>query len=180
MGQALLTVGNLSAWYSEEKMILSGFSFSLEEHEVAGLIGLNGAGKTTFLKVLSGLLPTFRSDSICFCGSPVDFRGEDFKLCRYTVFAETILFRILTSGNIWPMYAPPMPGCAGMCRSWYGASILRSIRMSCLRELSTGNRKKAFLITAFALRPRLLLLDEPVNGLDFQSTEYLVSADFGI
>ena len=42
-----------------------------------------------------------------------------------------------------------------------------------LRELSTGNRKKAFLITAFALKPRLLLLDEPVNGLDFQSTEYL-------
>lgn len=42
-----------------------------------------------------------------------------------------------------------------------------------LRELSTGNRKKVFLITAFALKPRLLLLDEPVNGLDFQSTEYL-------
>ncbi len=36
-----------------------------------------------------------------------------------------------------------------------------------------GNRKKAFLITAFALKPELLLLDEPVNGLDFESTEYL-------
>lgn len=42
-----------------------------------------------------------------------------------------------------------------------------------LKELSTGNLKKAYLITAFALRPRLLLLDEPVNGLDFQSTEFL-------
>lgn len=42
-----------------------------------------------------------------------------------------------------------------------------------LRELSTGNLKKAYLITAFALRPKLLLLDEPVNGLDFQSTEFL-------
>ena len=42
-----------------------------------------------------------------------------------------------------------------------------------MKELSTGNRKKAFLITAFALKPELLLLDEPVNGLDFQSTEYL-------
>ena len=42
-----------------------------------------------------------------------------------------------------------------------------------LKELSTGNLKKAYLITAFALRPELLLLDEPVNGLDFQSTEYL-------
>ena len=42
-----------------------------------------------------------------------------------------------------------------------------------LKDLSTGNKKKAFLITAFALRTELLLLDEPVNGLDFQSTEFL-------
>lgn len=41
-----------------------------------------------------------------------------------------------------------------------------------LKELSTGNLKKVYLITAFALRPALLL-DEPINGLDFQSTEYL-------
>ena len=49
MGQALLTVGNLSAWYGKEKMILSGFSFSLEEHEVAGLIGLNRLHRTLHL-----------------------------------------------------------------------------------------------------------------------------------
>ena len=42
-----------------------------------------------------------------------------------------------------------------------------------LGELSTGNQKKAFLITAFALGPELLLMDEPANGLDFQSTEFL-------
>ena len=42
-----------------------------------------------------------------------------------------------------------------------------------LKELSTGNLKKAYLIIAFALHPKLLLLDEPVNGLDFQSTEFL-------
>ena len=46
MGEALLTVKSLNAWYSNEKMILSDFSFALAEHEVAGLIGLNGAGKT--------------------------------------------------------------------------------------------------------------------------------------
>lgn len=48
MSAALLEIKNLSAWYSEEKMILSDFSLELAEHEVAGLIGLNGAGKTTF------------------------------------------------------------------------------------------------------------------------------------
>ena len=69
MGEALLTVKSLSAWYNNKKMILSDFSFALAEHEVTGLIGLNGAGKTTFLKVLSGLLPTFRSEGIT-CGFP--------------------------------------------------------------------------------------------------------------
>ena len=41
-----------------------------------------------------------------------------------------------------------------------------------LKDPSTGNQKKAFLITTFAQKRPLLLLDEPVNGLDFQSTEY--------
>ena len=179
MGQALLTVGNLSAWYSEEKMILSGFSFSLEEHEVAGLIGLNGAGKTTFLKVLSGLLPTFHSDSICFCGSPVDFRGEEFKLSRYTVFAEDNSFSYFTFREylayVCAAYARDVPDVSELVRGFHFEEYTDVL----LRELSTGNRKKAFLITAFALRPRLLLLDEPVNGLDFQSTEYLYQQILG-
>ena len=42
-----------------------------------------------------------------------------------------------------------------------------------LKDLSTGSKKKTFLIVAFALKPELLVLDEPVNGLDFQSTEHL-------
>ena len=61
----LLSIKNLSAWYDSEKMALKGLTLELAEHEVVGLIGLNGAGKTTFLQVLSGLLPTFRSDGVC-------------------------------------------------------------------------------------------------------------------
>ncbi len=173
MGETLLTVGNLSAWYSKEKMILSDFSFALTEHEVAGLIGLNGAGKTTFLKVLSGLLPTFRSEGICFCGSPVDFRDRDFKPCRYTVFAEDNSFSYFTfreyQAYVFAAYGKEVPDVSELIQGFHFEGYTDTL----LRELSTGNRKKAFLITAFALKPRLLLLDEPVNGLDFQSTEYL-------
>ena len=197
MGETLLTVQNLSAWYnvdsggqlsqllspcalkrtksrySEEKMILSGFSFSLAEHEAAGLIGLNGAGKTTFLKVISGLLPTFRSENIRFCGAPVDFRKQDFKLCRYTVFAEDNSFSYFTFREylayVCAAYGKEVTDVPELVQGFHFEEYTDTL----LRELSTGNRKKAFLITAFALKPRLLLLDEPVNGLDFQSTEYL-------
>ena len=179
MGETLLTVQNLSAWYTKEKMILSRFSFSLAEHEVAGLIGLNGAGKTTFLKVLSGLLPTFRSDGICFSGAPVDFRKQDFKLCRYTVFAEDNSFSYFTFREylayVCAAYEKGVPDVSELVYGFHFEEYTDTL----LRELSTGNRKKAFLITAFALKPRLLLLDEPVNGLDFQSTEYLYQQILG-
>ena len=165
MGETLLTIKNLSAWYSEEKRILSGFSFSLAEHEVAGLIGLNGAGKTTFLKVLSGLLPTFRSDGICFYGAPVDFRKQDFKLCRYTVFAEDNSFSYFTFREylayVCAAYGKGVPDVSELVHGFHFEEYTDTL----LRELSTGNRKKAFLITAFALKPRLLLLDEPVYSL---------------
>ncbi len=173
MGGALLTVQNLSAWYTDGNMILSDFSFELAEHEAAGLIGLNGAGKTTFLKVLSGLLPTFRSDGIYFCGSPANFRKQDFKLCRYTVFAEDNSFSYFTFREylayVCAAYAREVSDVSELIQGFHFEAYTDTL----LRELSTGNRKKAFLITAFALKPRLLLLDEPVNGLDFQSTEYL-------
>ncbi|WP_300803289.1 ABC transporter ATP-binding protein [uncultured Acetatifactor sp.] len=173
MDTALLDIKNLSAWYSDRKKVLSDFSFALAEQEVAGLIGLNGAGKTTFLKVLSGLLPTFRADGLRFCGSPVDFRKQDFKRCRYTVFAEDSSFSYFTFREylsyVCGAYGREVPDAAELVRGFR----FEEYEDVLLKELSTGNRKKAYLIAAFALKPRLLLLDEPVNGLDFQSTEYL-------
>ena len=173
MDTALLDIKNLSAWYSDRKKVLSDFSLALAEQEVAGLIGLNGAGKTTFLKVLSGLLPTFRADDLRFCGSPVDFRKQDFKRCRYTVFAEDSSFSYFTFREylsyVCGAYGREAPDVAELVRGFR----FEAYEDVLLKELSTGNRKKAYLIAAFALKPRLLLLDEPVNGLDFQSTEYL-------
>ena len=60
MSENILELQNLRAWYSEGKDVLSGFSLQLRPHEVVGLIGLNGAGKTTFLKTLSGLHESFQ------------------------------------------------------------------------------------------------------------------------
>ena len=173
MGENILELQNLSAWYSEGKNVLSGFSLQLRPHEVVGLIGLNGAGKTTFLKTLSGLHEGFRCDGIRLNGQPTAFRDKGFKLSRYTVFAEDNSFQYFTFREylsyVAAAYRMKLPDAAELVRGFHFEDYTDTL----LKDLSTGNKKKAFLITAFALQRPLLLLDEPVNGLDFQSTEYL-------
>ncbi len=173
MGKSLLQIEHLSAWYGRGDRVLSDLSLELSEHETAGLIGLNGAGKTTFLKVLSGLLPTFCAERIQFGDHPVGFRDLDFKLSRYTVFAEDHSFSYFTFWEyityVFSAYQKRLPDVSELVRGFRFKEYTDVL----LKDLSTGSKKKAFLITAFALKPSLLLLDEPVNGLDFESTEYL-------
>ena len=169
----ILELQNLCAWYSEGKNVLSDFSLQLRLHEAVGLIGLNGAGKTTFLKTLSGLHEDFRCDSIRLNGQPAAFRDKGFKLCRYTVFAEDNSFQYFTFREYLSYaaaaYKTKLPDAAELVRGFRFEDYTDTL----LKDLSTGSKKKAFLITAFALKRPLLLLDEPVNGLDFQSKEYL-------
>lgn len=174
MGNPLLRIQNMSAWYDSEKRVLSDLSMELQEHEVVGLIGLNGAGKTTFMKVLSGLLDSFQAEEVCFCGQGVKFRENAFKACRYTVFAEDNSFQYFTFRE----YLSYVSAAYHQKNTDAAAALIQGFHFEdytdvLLKDLSTGNKKKAFLITAFAVQPRLLLLDEPVNGLDFQSTEFL-------
>mgnify|MGYP000351653688 CR=1 FL=1 len=173
MAHSLLTIQNLKAWYSCQHMVLSDFSLNILPHEAVGLIGLNGAGKTTFFKILSGLLTTYRANQIQFRGRPIGFRDRDFKLFRYTVFAEDHSFPYFTFREylsyVFAAYRKNIPDISKLLQGFHFEDYTDVL----LKDLSTGNRKKAFLITGFALKPDLLLLDEPVGTLDFQSTEYL-------
>lgn len=172
----LLSIRNLRAWYQKERSVLTNFSLDLRDHEVVGLIGLNGAGKTTFIKTLSGLHEKFQVESLRYRNSPTAFRDADFKRSRYTVFAEDDSFQyftfreylayVMTAYRVKKEYEAE---AAALIEGFHFEEYTDTL----IRDLSTGNRKKVFLIAAFVLRPALLLLDEPVNGLDFQSTEFL-------
>lgn len=169
----LLSVRNLRAWYDPAKMILTDLSLELYTHEVIGLIGLNGAGKTTFLNILSGLQDHFQAADIRMDGLPAAFRDPAFKLRRYTVFAEDHSFCYFTFREylsyVFAAYHKIIPDISELIHGFHFEKYTDIL----LKDLSTGSQKKAFLITAFALKPDLLLLDEPVNGLDFTSTEFL-------
>jgi ABC-2 type transport system ATP-binding protein len=169
----LLSLNNLSVWYATDHPVLSDFSLDLGTNEVVGLIGLNGAGKTTFIKTVAGLLSGYRLDSAAWDGHSFSFRDKAFKQNRYIVFAEDRSFQYFTFREYLAYaasaYGEPLPEVSSLVAGFHFEGYTDIL----LKELSTGNLKKAFLITAFALRPKLLLLDEPVNGLDFQSTEFL-------
>ena len=169
----LLSLNNLSVWYTVDHPILADFSLDLRENEVVGLIGMNGAGKTTFIKTVAGLLTGYHLDSAVWCGHSFSFRDKAFKRSRYIVFAEDRSFQYFTFQEylayVAASYGVSLPDVSELIKGFHFGNYTHFL----LKELSTGNLKKAYLITAFALRPKLLLLDEPVNGLDFQSTEFL-------
>ena len=171
--EKFLVLKDLIVWYTKGKPVLEHFSVELKGNEVVGLIGLNGAGKTTFIKTIAGLLDSFHAETVLWQDKPLLFRDKGFKKERYIVFAEDRSFRFFTFREyisyVGASYGKKLSDIEELVQGFHFEEYTDVL----LKELSTGNLKKAYLITAFALKPKLLMLDEPVNGLDFQSTEYL-------
>ncbi|MBQ8612894.1 MAG: ABC transporter ATP-binding protein [Ruminiclostridium sp.] len=175
MSEKILEIKSLDGWYKKGSNILSGLSFDLYKNETVGLIGLNGAGKTTLIKILSGLLESYNADSVSFDGKRMNFRDNKFKNHRYTVFSEDSSFGYFTFREyisyVFSAYGKKLTDVSELVKGFHFEEYENKL----LKDLSMGNRRKVNLITAFALKPSLLFLDEPVNGLDFQSTEFLYS-----
>ena len=166
---SLISFADLDVWYRKGDHVITGLSLALSPNEVVGLIGLNGAGKTTLINTMSGVHKSYSGGT--------DFADRAFKLCRYTVFSEDASFQYYTFteylSHVFAAYGKLVDNAAvDELSAGFGFDEYRRVL---IRDLSMGNRRKVFLIAGFALCLPLLILDEPVNGLDFQSTEYLYS-----
>ena len=130
----LLSLGNLSVWYTANHPVLSDFSLDLGTNEVVGLIGLNGAGKTTFIKTVAGLLSGYHQDSAVWEGQPFAFRDKAFKRSRYIVFAEDRSFQYFTFREyltyVAASYGVPLPDVSDLIRGFHFedyANVLLSV-----------------------------------------------------
>lgn len=171
----MLTVDRLSVWYDENNFILKEVSFDIEANTIIGLLGLNGAGKTTLINTISGVHSGYSCFSITKNNQGIKFDDITWKKERYTVFTEEQAFSYWSFNEyktfIERVYKKKLDDLR-VSQLVKGFGFEKYLNYY-FKDLSTGNRKKAFLIIGFALELPLLILDEPLDGLDYLASEYL-------
>jgi branched-chain amino acid transport system ATP-binding protein len=159
----LLRVENLSAGYGEAR-VLQGLSFAVEDGCSLALLGRNGVGKTTLVDTLIGVTDRF--------GGRILIGGEDFALLPPHLRAsrgvgwtpqERNIFRSLTVEENLTAVALPGPWTVKRIYALFPRLEERKANMG--RQLSGGEQQMLAIGRALVLNPRLLLLDEPTEGL---------------
>jgi manganese/iron transport system ATP-binding protein len=160
------------------RQVLHDVDLRVDGSEQVGLIGPNGAGKTTLLRSLLGLIPT-RSGGITIDGrTPAQARGtigyvpqrHEF-VWDYPVQVRTAVMTGRTHRIGWLR----RPGAADhdAVHEALQRVDLTDLATRPIGELSGGQRQRVLVARALALRPQLLLLDEPFTGLDVPTREIL-------
>ena len=173
---ALLTIRDLSLGY-ESRTIAEGLNFTVNSGDYLCIVGENGSGKTTLMKTLLGLQEPIGGQILIGDGLR---KNEIGYLPQQTVvqkdFPATVREIVLS-------------GCQGRCgrRPFYGREEKRlaeenmermgisALAGRCYRELSGGQQQRVLLARALCATRKVLLLDEPVSGLDPKVTAEMYS-----
>ena len=167
----VIQVRNLTKTFHDET-IIRDFSFDLQRGERLLLFAPSGAGKTTLMRILSGLLQT---DSGSF-----SFPHGDIP---QIVFQEPRLFPHLTVDEnirlpLKSKFFQNRPNGLQYLDEWYELSQLEGYQKAYPYTLSGGMKRKVSLLRALITLPSLLLLDEPFQSLDKASREIFVQSIF--
>jgi ABC-2 type transport system ATP-binding protein len=160
---AIIEVEGLTKSYGSKRGI-TNVSFHVEEGEVFGFLGPNGAGKTTTIRLLMALL---RADAGSARIAGLDSWEKSVEIKRLIGYlpGEPALDPKLTGGQILEYFGH----LRGGVDQTYLKQLIKRLDLDPsrkFRQYSSGNKRKVVLIQAFMHRPRVLILDEPTNGLD--------------
>lgn len=145
---------------------VDGVSFEVKKGTITGLLGRNGAGKTTTIRMVTGVLHPDRGSVRMLGGKTaeeareqVGYLPEERGLYKQMKLFEQLLFLAEVRGR-------NPRSMRKAAERWLGRFELWDKRDAKLEELSKGNQQKVQLIVAFLHDPDLIVLDEPMSGLD--------------
>ncbi|WNI21527.1 ATP-binding cassette domain-containing protein [Streptomyces sp. ITFR-16] len=163
-------------WRAPETEVLKGVDLAVRPGETLGLVGESGSGKSTIGRAVLGLVPV-RSGSISFDGEPIE-RADTRRRRALSRDLQVIFQDPYTSLNpartIGDTLAEPLIGQGTGAREARGrvGELLDRVHLPAdaadrlPREFSGGQRQRVAIARALALRPRLVICDEPVSALD--------------
>lgn len=160
----ILELKNIEKSFGEKK-VLTGVSFKAEGGKAFGLLGRNGAGKTTSIRILMDVFPA-NSGEVLIDGQPINYNkiGIGYLPEERGLYPKKIIIDQLT-------YFAELKGMSHKAAVqsidyWLGRLGMTEYRNKKLETLSKGNQQKIQLITALAHDPNIIILDEPFSGLD--------------
>lgn len=167
MQEDMIEIKDMSFKYAGQKsLVFDHFNLRIEENKIYGLLGKNGTGKSTLLYLVAGLLrPTAGAVS---CDKVATYKRQAETLREMFLVPEEFELPAMTLKRFVELNAPFYPRFSQERLE----ACLRDFELETelqLQSLSMGQKKKVFMSFALATNTKLLLMDEPTNGLDIPS-----------
>lgn len=167
---SLVEIKNIKKEYGIKKVI-DGVSLEIESGKIIGLLGPNGGGKTTLLRVLAGLVKSYTGD-VKIDGNKIGVKTR--KVVSYLP-DETSLDKNWSVENAIKFYGDMFPDFnKEKMQDLMGFLKIENSKL--IREMSKGAREKLYLALTLSREAKLFLLDEPLNGVDMVTREKILSA----
>lgn len=174
----IMEIEHLSKSFGEVKAV-QDLSFRVKEGELFAFLGVNGAGKSTTINIICGLLQK-DSGSVRICGADIDRNADRVKWNLGVVFQNSVLDRSLTVRDNLVSRAA-LYGISGTALERRLTELdrllgFRDLMKRPVGKLSGGQRRRIDIVRALLHSPEILILDEPTTGLDPQTRKLLWDA----